>query len=102
MQQSHLFQPFTLRGVTMPNRIVISPMCQYSAIDGVATDWHFVHLGKFAQGGAGVVMVEASFMPMAWLGSRTPSGGRVTRSALRAARSLACRTWPMPSRWEAA
>jgi 2,4-dienoyl-CoA reductase-like NADH-dependent reductase (Old Yellow Enzyme family) len=58
--QPHLFQPFTLRGITAPNRIVISPMCQYSAIDGVANDWHFVHLGKFAQGGAGIVMVEAT------------------------------------------
>jgi len=60
MSQPHLFQPLTLRGVTLPNRIVISPMCQYSAIDGVANDWHLVHLGKFAQGGAGVVMAEAS------------------------------------------
>ena len=60
MSQPHLFEPLTLRGVSLPNRIVISPMCQYSAIDGVANDWHLVHLGKFAQGGAGVVMAEAS------------------------------------------
>jgi 2,4-dienoyl-CoA reductase-like NADH-dependent reductase (Old Yellow Enzyme family) len=60
MAKSHLFQPLTLRGITTPNRIIISPMCQYSAIDGVVTDWHLVHLGKFAQGGAGIVMVEAS------------------------------------------
>src|SRR6185312_677952 len=60
MAKSHLFQPLTLRGITAPNRIIISPMCQYSAIDGVVTDWHLVHLGKFAQGGAGIVMVEAS------------------------------------------
>jgi 2,4-dienoyl-CoA reductase-like NADH-dependent reductase (Old Yellow Enzyme family) len=50
----------TFRGITLPNRIVISPMCQYSAIDGMANDWHLVHLGKFAQGGAGSVMVEAT------------------------------------------
>ena len=50
----------TLRGVTARNRIVISPMCQYSADDGVANDWHLVHLGKFAQGGAGIVMTEAT------------------------------------------
>jgi 2,4-dienoyl-CoA reductase-like NADH-dependent reductase (Old Yellow Enzyme family) len=60
MSQPLLFQPITLRGVTAKNRILISPMCQYSAIDGLANDWHLVHLGKFAQGGAGMVMVEAA------------------------------------------
>src|SRR5499426_921438 len=55
-----LFQPVELRGVRLRNRIVISPMCQYSAQDGHVTDWHFVHLGKFAQGGAGAVFVEAT------------------------------------------
>jgi 2,4-dienoyl-CoA reductase-like NADH-dependent reductase (Old Yellow Enzyme family) len=55
-----LFQPIELRGVRLRNRIVISPMCQYSARDGHVTDWHFVHLGKFAQGGAGAVFVEAT------------------------------------------
>lgn len=60
MSQAHLFQPLMLRGITSKNRIIISPMCQYSAIDGVANDWHLVHLGKFAQGGAGIVMVEAT------------------------------------------
>jgi 2,4-dienoyl-CoA reductase-like NADH-dependent reductase (Old Yellow Enzyme family) len=55
-----LFQPIELRGVRLRNRIVISPMCQYSALDGHVTDWHFVHLGKFAQGGAGAVFVEAT------------------------------------------
>ncbi|MFN5721319.1 MAG: NADH:flavin oxidoreductase/NADH oxidase, partial [Bradyrhizobium sp.] len=60
MSQPFLFQPITLRGVTSRNRILISPMCQYSATDGLANDWHLVHLGKFAQGGAGLVMVEAA------------------------------------------
>ncbi len=59
MSRSRLFTPITLRNVTARNRIVISPMCQYSADDGVANDWHLVHLGKFAQGGAGIVMTEA-------------------------------------------
>jgi 2,4-dienoyl-CoA reductase-like NADH-dependent reductase (Old Yellow Enzyme family) len=59
MSQPQLFTPITLRNVTAKNRIVISPMCQYSADDGVANDWHMVHLGKFAQGGAGIVMTEA-------------------------------------------
>ena len=60
MSQPLLFQPITFRGVTAKIRILLSPMCQYSAIDGVANDWHLVHLGKFAQGGAGIVMVEAT------------------------------------------
>jgi len=57
---AHLFTPYTLRGVTMRNRIFISPMCQYSCADGLATDWHLVHLGSRAVGGAGTVMVEAT------------------------------------------
>jgi 2,4-dienoyl-CoA reductase-like NADH-dependent reductase (Old Yellow Enzyme family) len=56
----HLFEPFTLRSVTLRNRIGVSPMCQYSAQDGVANDWHYVHLGSRAVGGAGLVMVEAT------------------------------------------
>lgn len=55
-----LFQPFTLRGVTLRNRIGISPMCMYSATDGVANDWHLAHLGARAAGGAGLVIVEAT------------------------------------------
>lgn len=56
-----LLSPITLRGVTAPNRVMISPMCQYaSAPDGKATDYHLVHLGKFAIGGAGIVMAEAT------------------------------------------
>ena len=55
-----LFTPLTQRGVTFPNRIVVSPMCQYSSEDGLANDWHFVHLGSRAVGGAGLVIVEAT------------------------------------------
>ena len=55
-----LFSSFDLRGTTLPNRIGVSPMCQYSADDGVATDWHLVHLGSRAVGGAGLVMTEAT------------------------------------------
>jgi 2,4-dienoyl-CoA reductase-like NADH-dependent reductase (Old Yellow Enzyme family) len=55
-----LFAPLRLRGVTLPNRIGVSPMCQYSSVDGMANDWHLVHLGAFAKGGAGLVMVEAT------------------------------------------
>jgi 2,4-dienoyl-CoA reductase-like NADH-dependent reductase (Old Yellow Enzyme family) len=60
MSTPALLTPFTLRGLTLKNRIVVSPMCQYSAIDGAPTDWHLVHLGRFALGGAGLVFVEAT------------------------------------------
>ncbi|MFI5182227.1 MAG: NADH:flavin oxidoreductase/NADH oxidase [Thermoanaerobaculia bacterium] len=56
----HLFDPLTLRETTFRNRIGVSPMCQYSSRDGLATDWHLVHLGSRAVGGAGLVMVEAT------------------------------------------
>jgi 2,4-dienoyl-CoA reductase-like NADH-dependent reductase (Old Yellow Enzyme family) len=56
----HLFEPFTLRGVTLRNRIGVSPMCQYSSEDGMANDWHVVHLGARAAGGAGLVIAEAT------------------------------------------
>lgn len=55
---THLFAPFTIRGVTLRNRIGVSPMCQYSAEDGFANDWHLVHLGSRAIGGAGLIIVE--------------------------------------------
>jgi 2,4-dienoyl-CoA reductase-like NADH-dependent reductase (Old Yellow Enzyme family) len=55
-----LLSPLTIRGVTFRNRIVMSPMCQYSADDGLANDWHLVHLGSRAAGGVGLVVVEAT------------------------------------------
>ncbi len=55
-----LFSPFGLRSLTLRNRIVVSPMCQYSSTDGFANDWHLVHLGGFAVGGAALVMSEAT------------------------------------------
>lgn len=60
MSQPLLLRPLTLKGLTLRNRIAVSPMCQYSAVDGVAQDWHLVHLGRFALGGAGLVFVEAT------------------------------------------
>lgn len=57
---SDLFQPFTLADTTFRNRLFVSPMCQYSAEDGFPNDWHFVHLGSRAVGGAGLVMMEAT------------------------------------------
>ncbi len=57
---STLFTPIILRALTVPNRITVSPMCQYSAVDGVPGDWHLVHLGQFAQSGPGLIFVEAT------------------------------------------
>ena len=55
-----LFTPLTLRGLTLKNRIVVSPMCEYSSVDGFANDWHLVHLGSRAVGGAGLIITEAA------------------------------------------
>ena len=60
MAAPKLFTPFTMRGVTVPNRIVVAPMCQYSAEDGLGTDWHIQNIGAKAMGGAGLVMLEAT------------------------------------------
>jgi 2,4-dienoyl-CoA reductase-like NADH-dependent reductase (Old Yellow Enzyme family) len=57
---SALFEPLTLRGLTLRNRVMASPMCQYSAIDGVPQEWHHVHLGGMARGGVALVMTEAT------------------------------------------
>ncbi len=57
---SPLFTPLRLRGLTLSNRIIVSPMCQYSAEDGSANDWHLIHLGGLALGGAGLLFVEAT------------------------------------------
>lgn len=55
-----LFSPLAQRSVTFPNRVVVSPMCQYSYTDGISDDWQFVHLGSRAVGGAGTVFTEAA------------------------------------------
>ncbi len=57
---SHLFDPFVLRSVTFKNRVFVSPMCQYSAEDGLPTQWHHVHLGSRAVGGAALIIAEAT------------------------------------------
>jgi 2,4-dienoyl-CoA reductase-like NADH-dependent reductase (Old Yellow Enzyme family) len=58
--RSELFSPLVLRGVSIPNRVFVSPMCQYSAVDGMPDEWHLVHLGSRAVGGAGLVVAEAT------------------------------------------
>src|SRR5580693_4547229 len=57
---SVLFSPIRLRGLTLPNRIVVSPMCQYVAEEGKATAWHLIHLGGMALSGAGLLCIEAT------------------------------------------
>jgi 2,4-dienoyl-CoA reductase-like NADH-dependent reductase (Old Yellow Enzyme family) len=57
---THLFDPLTIQDITFANRVFVSPMCQYSSVDGYANDWHFVHLGSRAVGGAGLVLTEAT------------------------------------------
>jgi 2,4-dienoyl-CoA reductase-like NADH-dependent reductase (Old Yellow Enzyme family) len=57
---THLFDPLTIQDITFANRAFVSPMCQYSSVDGYANDWHFVHLGSRAVGGAGLVLTEAT------------------------------------------
>lgn len=60
MSASHLFSPLAIRDVVLSNRIVVSPMCEYSSADGFANDWHLVHLGSRAVGGAGLIITEAA------------------------------------------
>ena len=60
MPRASLFTPLEVGGVTLPNRVVVSPMCQYSADDGCMNDWHLMHLGQLACGGPGLLMLEAT------------------------------------------
>ena len=57
---AHLFDSLVIRDLKLANRVFVSPMCQYSSTDGHANDWHFVHLGSRAVGGAGLVLTEAT------------------------------------------
>src|SRR5712692_10278888 len=59
-RMAHLFDPLTIRSLTLAHRIVVSPMCEYSSVDGFSNDWHLVHLGSRAVGGAALVMTEAT------------------------------------------
>ncbi|MGB8432771.1 MAG: oxidoreductase, partial [Burkholderiales bacterium] len=60
MPSPALFSPIRLRELELANRIVVSPMCQYSATDGTASDWHLIHLNNLAMSGAGLLFVEAT------------------------------------------
>lgn len=61
---SKLFSPLKIRETNLKNRIIVAPMCQYSAVDGIVNDWHLVHLGSRAVGGAGLIIVEATGVVM--------------------------------------
>jgi 2,4-dienoyl-CoA reductase-like NADH-dependent reductase (Old Yellow Enzyme family) len=60
MQQSALFTPLRIRGVELRNRVWVSPMCMYSSVDGLASDFHMTHIGQYALGGAGLILMEAT------------------------------------------
>ncbi|MDC3271019.1 oxidoreductase, partial [bacterium] len=62
---SQLFSPITLAGIELRNRIIVAPMCQYSADEGAATDWHLMHLGQYAVSGVGLIITEAVGVDMA-------------------------------------
>src|SRR3954466_9117844 len=84
-----LFDSFTPRGLTLANRIVVSPMCEYSSDDGFANDWHLVHLGSRAVGGAALVIAEATAVTAQgritpadaglWSDDQIPPRQRITR-----------------------
>ncbi len=86
---SELFDPLTLRGTTFRNRVWVSPMCQYSSTDGRPDDWHLVHLGSLARGGAGLVLTEATAVSPEgrispadagiWTDEQAAGLGRITR-----------------------
>src|ERR1700760_2813213 len=73
IDMSALFSPITLRNLVLPNRVFISPMCQYSAAQGLATDWHLIHLGGLAMSGASLMCIEATAVE---------SAGRITPGCL--------------------
>ena len=79
--RSLLFSPLQLAGVTFANRVFVSPMCEYSSEDGFSNDWHLVHLGSRAVGGAGLVFTKRRrCCPKAALPPRTWAFGRMSTS----------------------
>ena len=71
---SALFSPITLRGLTLANRIMVAPMCQYSAVDGEANDWHFTHINSLALSGAAMFCIEATAVEASAASRRAASG----------------------------
>ena len=75
---STLFTPIALRGLNLSNRIMVSPMCQYSADDGSATDWHFTHINSLALSGAAMFCIEATHVEAIGRITRAASGSTAT------------------------
>ena len=75
---STLFTPIFLRGLTLANRIMVSPMCQYSADDGSATDWHFTHINSLALSGAAMFCIEATHVEAMAASRQAASGSTAT------------------------
>lgn len=102
---SLLLEPYTLRQLTLLNRIAVSPMCQYSSVDGLANDWHLVHLGSRAVGGAGLIFTEATAVTAdgritaqdlgLWNDEQIAPLQRITRFIAAQARSPVS-SWPTP------
>ncbi|MBT4766966.1 MAG: hypothetical protein HOO04_01245 [Phycisphaerae bacterium] len=87
---SHLFSPFSMRGLTLSNRVTVSPMCQYGAEDGSANDWHLMHLGNLAISGFGLVIAEATGETRC---SKIGRYGCATINCDGGANGLACCVW---------
>jgi 2,4-dienoyl-CoA reductase-like NADH-dependent reductase (Old Yellow Enzyme family) len=98
MPSSLLFEPIELRDVRANNRVVVSPMCQYSAAEGVVHDWHLVHLGKFAQGGAGIVFVEATAVEARGAPTRRDSTSWRSMPRMATCCTVSCRRFPTGAR----
>jgi len=81
---AHLFDPFAMRDITLANRVFVSPMCEYPSTDGFANDWHLVHLGSRAVGGAGLVFTEATAV--------LPEG-RISPQTLASGSTIILRRW---------
>src|SRR5499433_1985530 len=80
---STLFSPISLRGLTLPNRIMVAPMCQYSSVDGEANDWHFTHINSLALSGAAMFCIEATHVEA--IGRITPGCAGLYNDATEAA-----------------
>src|ERR1700693_1961001 len=114
---SALFSPIKLRDLALPNRIMVAPMCQYSAVDGEANDWHFTHINTLALSGAAMFCIEATHVEATgritpgclglWSGATEPalkpivaSGGKHSKAALTMQTAYAARKGSSHKPWD--